>query len=63
MTKNVVADSVQMKNDQRKGSKMELFLTGEYVLHLGTCMSMELATSHQESGTIEEILGDDSAND
>ena len=24
-------------------------------------MSMELATSHQESGTIEGILGDDSA--
>ena len=44
--------STQMKNSQRKGSKMKLFLTSVYVLHLGICMFVELATSDKESGMI-----------
>ena len=42
-----------MKKGLRKGSKMELFPTGVYVLHLGTCMFRELATSGKESGIIK----------
>ena len=55
--------SAQTKNGLRKGSKMELFPTSVYVLHLGTCMFRELATSGQESGTIKGKLGDEVLND
>ena len=52
-TKESGRRSAQTKNDSRKGSKMELFLTSVYVLHLGTCMFRELATSGKESGIIK----------
>ena len=55
--------SAQTKNSWRKGSKMELFLTGVYVLCLGTCIFRELATSGKESGTIKEKLSDEVLND
>ena len=42
---------------------MELFLTSVYVLCLGTCMFVELATSDKESETIGGILGDVVLND
>ena len=51
-----------MKNGQRKGSKMESFLTSVYVLHLGTCMFVELATSDRETGTIGVFLSDEVLN-
>ena len=54
--------STQMKNNQRKGSKMELFLTSVYMLHLSTCMFVELVTSGKESGTIKRELGDEVLN-
>ena len=51
-----------MKNGQRKGSKMEFFLTSVYVLHLGTCMFVRLATSGKESGMIKRKFGDEVLN-
>ena len=42
---------------------MELFLTGVYVLCLGTCMFVELATSDKERGLIGIILSDVVLND
>ena len=62
-TKDCGHRSTQTKNGQRKGSKMELFLTGVYVLCVGTCMFVELANSHKESGTIRERLSDEVLND
>ena len=53
-TKECGHRSTWMKNSQRKGSKMELFLTSVYVLQLGTCMFRELATSGKESGMIKQ---------
>ena len=62
MTKESGHGSTQMENGQRKGSKMGLFLTGVYVLHLGICMFRELATSGKESGTIKRKLSDEVLN-
>ena len=63
VTKNVVAENAQMKNGERRWNTMELFLTSEQVLRLGTCMFVELATSQEEHGTIKERLGDVVLND
>ena len=41
---------------------MELFLTSVYMLHLSTCMFVELVTSGKESGTIKRELGDEVLN-
>ena len=62
MTEESGCRSTQMENSQRKGSKMELFLTGVYVLHLGTCMFVRLATNGKESGTIKRKLSDEVLN-
>ena len=51
VTENVVAENAQTKNGERKWNTM--FLTGEWILHLGTCMFVELATGQEESGTIK----------
>ena len=55
--------SAQIKNGQRKGSEMELFLTSMYVLCLCTCMFVRLATNGKESGTIKRKLSDEVLND
>ena len=61
-TKESGRRSAQIKNGQRKGSEMELFLTSMYVLCLCTCMFRELATSGKKSGMIKEKLSDEVLN-
>ena len=61
LTENMVTEDTWMKNGGQKGSKMELFLTSVYVLCLGTCMFVEIATSDKENGTIGVILGNKGA--
>ena len=62
MTEGCGCRNTWTKNGQRKGSKTELFLTGMYVLHMGTCMFVRLATSGKESGTIKRKLSDEVLN-
>ena len=58
VTENMVTEDAQTKNGEIKWNTMELFLTGEQILRLGTCMFVELVTSQEESGTIKERLSD-----
>ena len=53
VTEIIVTENAQTKNGKRKWNTIELLLTSEQVLRLGTCMFVELATSQEESGTIK----------